>query len=229
MSIDDNCFVFTTATQVAFTLFWNINVFQSIAALLVTEAKTKIINWNQTFCVQNGVCIKARAASTEIKKSKNESSVKNKVGLESSPDMNWSTNDNSFLFNFSQAQIILALKKKKECNTRAQEIVEELLDPVPADKVPAFFAKVWTSFHIRFQTIINCTTFNSSPTSINRILTTSSRKEPLWSCAAIHCATLNWSMCPRNNTKYRRRRTKSTTSLNERISAAPNATNRPNI
>lgn len=47
-----------------------------------------------------------------------------------------------YIFYCSQAQILLALKKKKECNARAQQIVEDLLDPVPSDKMNGFLAKV---------------------------------------------------------------------------------------
>lgn len=54
---------------------------------------------------------------------------------------------NSFLANrmfpiYSKEQIALALQKKKECNARAQRIVEEFLDPVPIEKVDFFLSSV---------------------------------------------------------------------------------------
>lgn len=42
----------------------------------------------------------------------------------------------------SKEQIALALQKKKECNARAQRIVEEFLDPVPIEKVDFFLSSV---------------------------------------------------------------------------------------
>lgn len=63
----------------------------------------------------------------------------------------WNAKFNEIISHFSQEHIIHALKKKKECNVRAQDIVEELLDPVSVDKIPAFLEKV-RRFHL-FQPI----------------------------------------------------------------------------
>lgn len=43
---------------------------------------------------------------------------------------------------YSKEQIALALQKKKECNARAQQIVEQFLDPVPLEKVDFFLSSV---------------------------------------------------------------------------------------
>lgn len=48
---------------------------------------------------------------------------------------------------YSKEQIALALQKKRECNARAQRIVEEFLDPVPVAKVDFFLSNVSQSFY----------------------------------------------------------------------------------
>lgn len=45
-------------------------------------------------------------------------------------------------FIYSKEQLALALQKKKECNARAQRIVEEFLDPIPIEKVDFFLSNV---------------------------------------------------------------------------------------
>ncbi|XP_055295312.1 putative RNA polymerase II subunit B1 CTD phosphatase RPAP2 homolog [Sitodiplosis mosellana] len=42
----------------------------------------------------------------------------------------------------SKEQLLIALQKKKECNARAQKIVETLLDPVPPEKVEYFLSRL---------------------------------------------------------------------------------------
>lgn len=44
--------------------------------------------------------------------------------------------------NYSQEQLLLTLQRKKECNARAQKVVEELLDPVPQEEIDAFLSKL---------------------------------------------------------------------------------------
>ncbi|XP_031619233.1 putative RNA polymerase II subunit B1 CTD phosphatase RPAP2 homolog [Contarinia nasturtii] len=44
--------------------------------------------------------------------------------------------------NLSKEQLLAALQKKKECNVRAQKIVESFLDPVPIDKIEYFLSNL---------------------------------------------------------------------------------------
>lgn len=78
-----------------------------------------------------------------------------------------------------------AIKKKKECNAKAQAVVMKLLDPIEDVnellKMVRGFVMEFSEFHLifyyfRWEKLINAT------------MTTSSKSEQLWNCAAIHYA-----------------------------------------
>lgn len=74
------------------------------------------------------------------------------------------------MFFHSKEQIALALQKKRECNARAQRIVEEFLDPVPTEKIDTFLSSVsqQKNFDFRWWNLQNAMTtklfnFDSHP------------------------------------------------------------------
>lgn len=129
--------------------------------------------------------------------------------------------------------MLIILKKKRECNVRAQKIVEELLDPVAPEKLDDFLANVscqlsflcfeQDTYDKSIKNSLSVALFSLS-TSASHTTRTLSKNGPLRSCAAIHCVTYGSAMRPSNSTKYPWYTIKCTTSRIARVSVATNAT-----